>query len=159
MAKSMRYSLPATLILGAWCAVAAMPASAQIYKWIDAQGQVNYGDKPPLPKARELDGSTVTLSVYPAPRFPLRAAEVDSDVATLGRKIDSLQRQLDQERQARRDSTEAATRYDPCLSAPGPGCGYEGGYAPSPIVIRPTQGMRQPPGARRGAKIFPVGKI
>ena len=159
MAKSIPYSLPAILILGAWWTLAAPPASAQIYNWIDEKGNVNYGDKPPRNQSvRELDASTITLSVYEAPKFRQPDVAAGSDAASLGRKIDGLQRQLDRERLARQESAETEARYDPCQSAPGAGCAYNG-YAPWPIVVRPTRGLRQAPNFRKGAKIFPVGKV
>ena len=48
---------------------AALPlaARATLYKWVDEQGVVNYGDTPPAgaKKTTQLDESTSSLSVFP----------------------------------------------------------------------------------------------
>ncbi len=42
------------LVLFALLPVIVMPASAGVYKWVDENGNVIYGDKPPGPKAQKL---------------------------------------------------------------------------------------------------------
>jgi len=48
---------------------AALPlaARATLYKWVDEQGVVNYGDTPPAgaKKTTQLDEATSSLSVFP----------------------------------------------------------------------------------------------
>jgi Domain of unknown function (DUF4124) len=48
-------------------ALLATPALAQVYKWVDEHGMVNYGDKPPLRSkaAHALDEGAGSLSVVP----------------------------------------------------------------------------------------------
>jgi hypothetical protein len=38
---------PAGIVLAAWIALVAFPVDAQVKKWVDAKGQVHYGDVPP----------------------------------------------------------------------------------------------------------------
>ena len=48
-------------------ALFAVPALAEVYKWVDDSGKVNYGDKPPAggKAARPLDEDLGTLSLVP----------------------------------------------------------------------------------------------
>jgi hypothetical protein len=39
------------------------PALAEVYKWVDEAGKVNYGDKPPPGRARALDRDSGRVSV------------------------------------------------------------------------------------------------
>lgn len=52
----MRRIPPATCVLGLLLAGAAMHAVAEVYRWVDAQGRVHYGDRAPADGgARELE--------------------------------------------------------------------------------------------------------
>jgi Domain of unknown function (DUF4124) len=55
------------LMLSALCLAAPWGVRADVYKWIDEQGVVNYGDAPPQRArgARTLDSGAGTLSVVP----------------------------------------------------------------------------------------------
>ncbi len=58
-------STPAALIVLSILLAAAPPASAQLYKWVDDSGGVNYGDSPPA-SARDVRAvGPVSLSVVP----------------------------------------------------------------------------------------------
>lgn len=48
-------------------ALASTPALAQVYKWVDVSGKVNYGDRPPpeTKGARALDEESGLVSVVP----------------------------------------------------------------------------------------------
>lgn len=140
-------------IAGVWLGLVTMPASAQIYKWFDDKGNLNYGDKPPNKNdAQELDAGTSTLSVYEAPKYQQPGISTGPDASSLARKVDSLERQLELERQARRNLADAEARYDPCSVAPG--CGY----APWPVTGRSVQRLRAAPGLRKNLRSLPAGK-
>lgn len=116
------------LLASGHLAFAATPASSQIYKWMDDRGVVNYGNQPPENRnAKELDTSAITLSIYEAPKPRQVAATAGSEVASLSKKIDKLERQLEAEQQARRDTAEADARanqlaYDQCVAERGADC-------------------------------------
>lgn len=86
------------------CAAAALsgPAGGEIYKWVDENGVVNYGESPPQNgQSRLVDVERARLSVYtPA---PASAATADD---ALGQKIDRLERELARTR----SDSDAASR-------------------------------------------------
>jgi hypothetical protein len=55
------------LLFCAFCLAAPSPAQADVYKWVDERGVVNYGDRPPqrVKGARVLDLDAGSLSVVP----------------------------------------------------------------------------------------------
>ena len=55
------------LLFAAVVAVAPMPALAQLYKWVDADGTINYGDAPPkgAKDVRVLGKDAGNLTVVP----------------------------------------------------------------------------------------------
>jgi hypothetical protein len=81
--------------------VAAVPAGAhaEIYKWVDEKGVVNYGSKPPegARKLRQLDENASTVSTIPAP--PRAQVQRERELA-LEARIERLEREL-HERRAR----------------------------------------------------------
>jgi hypothetical protein len=144
MGRSIRFpALIPLLAAGACATFAAAPAWAQIYKWVDNHGVVNYSNKPPTNrKAKELDLSTIRVSVYPAEKPGQRAAEAaKSDVAALSDKIDRLQHQLEAERQARQyaaaDTRAAQVAYDQCLAERRVDCSgiHNSSYPYGPMVV------------------------
>lgn len=90
-----------------WLAVAAAgPASAELYKWVDEKGVVNYGDKPPAAarNVRALDDTNARLSVVPG--LPPETMQRERERAAESR-VEQLERQL-QESQARERSASYA---------------------------------------------------
>src|SRR5450759_1606785 len=170
MYKSTRFSALILLLMGSGCLTfAATPALAQIYKWVDERGVVNYGNQPPdNRKAKELDTNAITLSVYEAPKPRQGAEATRSDVASLGKKIDRLERQLEAERQVRRDVAEADTRaiqmaYDQCVAERGADCNdiYSRTYLPGSIAVlgRRLHRFHVAPSFRKSARNMPGGNI
>lgn len=112
--------------------LAAAPACAQLYKWVDGRGVTNYSNQPPADPeaARTLALVEDRLSVYTPDRALAQAVEASrkrSDQA-LAERIDSLERQLEAERRARQYSAAPAV-HDPCLSQ-GINCNGNSGYYP-----------------------------
>ena len=137
MDKSTRFSDLIPLLMAGVCATfSAAPAWAQIYKWVDDHGVVNYSNQPPANrKAKELDTSAIPVSIYEAEKPGHRAAAARSEAASLSDKIDRLERQLEAEREARQYAAAADARalqaaYDQCVAQRGVDCNgiYNGFY-------------------------------
>lgn len=111
--NAMRFSVLIPLLLVGVCSTfTAAPAWSQIYKWVNDRGVVNYSNQPPANrKAKALDLSAITVSVYEAEKPGQRAAApARSEVASLSDKIDRLERQLEAERQAGQYAASANAR-------------------------------------------------
>lgn len=136
-------------------ALAALPAQAEVYKWVDAKGQVNYSNAPPpsvAGKAQQVEERISVMGMDPA----VRAA------AERRFAYREQQEELDwQQRQQRAMYVQTATPtpspsyssgysgdYYPATYYGGYYGGYSGryygGYARRPIVNRPILGR---PGA------------
>jgi len=137
MDRATRLSdLTSLLMLGVCATFSAAPALAQIYKWVDDRGVVNYSGEPPADrKAQQLDTSAITVSVYETEKPGPWAVAARSEAASLSDKIDKLERQLEAERLARQYAAAADGRalqaaYDQCVSQRGVDCNgtYNGSY-------------------------------
>ena len=76
--------------------IAAAPAApAEIYRWVDERGVVNYGSKPPegAKKVRQLDENAVTVSTIPAPPPPSAERQRQRELA-LEARVERLEREL-----------------------------------------------------------------
>ncbi|HNB80250.1 MAG TPA: DUF4124 domain-containing protein [Rhodocyclaceae bacterium] len=96
------------LLLAAIMASLAGATAAEVYRWVDQNGVVNYGTAPPAGvKASPLDPGKVRLSVVASPPRPDRPAEPGS--ADLRARISRLESQLEEERRLRAlaDAAEA----------------------------------------------------
>jgi hypothetical protein len=136
---------PTVLGLFLFCSLAiALPASAQIYRWVDDRGVVNYANKPPAQgtRATRIDTQESRVSVIPIaqPRSGVAAAALAATPAPAGFPggtdrvtMDNLQAALDwrercfAERRVDCTSPTAATydfgaSYSP-ISAYGPPLG------------------------------------
>lgn len=52
----------------------ALPLHAEVYKWIDAEGKVQYGDAPPKgAKASKVSGGVMVVPAFSAPAAPASA--------------------------------------------------------------------------------------
>ena len=143
-------SLVSAMIL---VAAASSPAHAQIYKWVDEAGKTHYSDAAPVGGK----ASTIAdkVSVYtPDPTIIARAATRPSVNPALADRVDSLERQLQAERQARQQIELAA--YTQAQGDPG---AYP--YAlpvayPYPVHHRRPGGFRPFPGSN-GANVVGPG--
>jgi hypothetical protein len=85
-----------------------MPAGAEVYKWTDERGVVNYTSTPPKARAAErLNAEDSRLTVVPAPREELERAA-------------STARQLGRDRVARESATERERAATVQSAAPSP---------------------------------------
>jgi hypothetical protein len=86
----------AATLLVALLAAAIPAARAEICRWVDAKGVVNYGSRPPegARNVRQLDENAVTVSTIPAP--PRRDLQRQRELA-LEARIERLERELERE--------------------------------------------------------------
>lgn len=129
----------------------AAPAEAQVYKWVDDQGVVNYSSQPPASrKSVLLDPNSVSVSTYTPDETLTRTAGTMTSVneRTLAERIASLERKLDAERYTRQSLADAQARalerqYEQCLRDRRIDCDnggidpYFAPYAPAIVVFRP----------------------
>lgn len=86
------------------------PAGAEIYKWIDDTGVVNYSEHPPAGgKVRVVAPDQAPVTVYPA---PAPGKGVPSREAALDARVGELERQLARERQERERSAALAAERE-----------------------------------------------
>jgi len=114
-----RLHLRAWLIMLFVATFAASAASAELYKWIDERGVVNYSDQPPLdPKAAsKLATVEDRISVYTPDQALTQAIESrrqQQGNSALSERIASLERQLEAERRARQTAAAAVAQPAPC---------------------------------------------
>jgi hypothetical protein len=114
--------LPALIL-----ALAALPAQAEVYKWIDAKGQVNYSNAPPpslAGKAQIVEEQISVMGLDPAVR------------AWAERRFAAQERQEEidwQQRQRSMHIQPASTSYYPSSFYGG----YYGGYVRGPYLSPP----------------------
>jgi hypothetical protein len=126
--------------------LASVPAAnAQIFKWVDERGVVNYSNEPPPNGTAQRvapvqDRMSTSSAPTPAPSASTGASRADP----MQDRIESLERQLDQERRERSLPTdnEAERRrraYEECLRARGTDCDTLGelpaGVAPAVVFV------------------------
>jgi hypothetical protein len=134
--------------------LAAIPAYAQVYKWVDEHGVTNYSSEPPADRNAGVKPPTIAdrISVYapePAVQRAISAISLGKDRILSGR-IDSLERQLAAERQssqyaAAADARAAQAAYAQCLAERRVDCDYDSGYYPYGLGGVLTVVHRRPP--------------
>jgi uncharacterized protein DUF4124 len=145
MARFVAPSAVAALLL------VAAPAAAQVYKWVDDKGVVNYSNEaPPNRNSTVLDAKASRISVY-TPDDALKRGGASE--ASLSEKIDRLERRLDAERYARQRAADQQTqvmddRYDQCLRDRRVDCDYGdpyyAPYGPAIVMVRPSHFRSRP---------------
>src|SRR5262249_44829791 len=101
--------------LASLLALAAAPVLAQVYKWVDEKGVVNYSNEAPADrKATQLDPKAARVSIIGTDDSAKRAGTAhNASERVLAEKIDRLERKLDEERYARSVSgAQAQTAAD-----------------------------------------------
>ena len=164
----MRLILSSALVV---VSLTAFPALAQVYKWVDEKGVVNYSNEAPVNgKATQLDPKSSRLSIVGTSGAQKTVLASASDSA-LSEKLDRIERKLDAERYARGVSDAQAQAaadswYQQCQRDRRVDCDYAGmdpyydGYWPyygAVVAARPR--FRQRPFAHQPiAKSKPVGR-
>jgi hypothetical protein len=136
--------MPAPLLVAAvLLAVPAAVSADQIYRWVDASGNVTFSSTPPPGAAAQ----PVELPPSPTPAQVEAARERERSIQDLGTQL-SQQRadreaQLAEERQATR-AQAAPSPVEPIQD--GGGATDSGWWVPAYPPIRPPLGPRPPPG-------------
>src|SRR5262245_3660702 len=118
--------------LGSILALAAWPVLAQVYKWVDDKGVVNYSNEAPADrKSTQLDPKSSRLSIIAADDSLKRSATPSVGDRVLSEKIDRLERKLDADRYARavaeqQSQAAADSWYQQCLRDRRVDCDYAG---------------------------------
>jgi len=113
-------------------ALAAWPVLAQVYKWVDEKGVVNYSNEAPADrKSTQLDPKSSRVSTIASDESLKRPSATTPGERMLSEKIDRLERKLDAERYARSVSeaqmqTAADAWYQQCLRDRRVDCDYGG---------------------------------
>jgi Domain of unknown function (DUF4124) len=142
-------------------AAASAPVHAQVYKWVDEAGQTHYSDKAPAGKKSR--AVVDRISVYASDPSPVRAMASAGAVPGLSDRVDSLERQLYAERQARQqlelaayDAQASQAAYERCFADRRVDCDGYDGYGPYavPIAVVPVR-HRRPIRVRAGNVVGP----
>jgi hypothetical protein len=93
----------------------SMPALAQLYKWVDANGQVHYSDKPPPASAKP----EKTLNIRNVPSAPAPPSEGGTVTAKSAaeRDLEFRKRKVEQEEEQKKAAAEAETERQNCARA------------------------------------------
>lgn len=150
----MRAIFSAAVILpGALVLACALPAHAQVFKWVDEKGVVNYSAAPPGGKTARAVEVPARVSNYTPPPAETRPARAQDDA--LRQRVAKLEADLERERrerveaqaaQSRADRDEEARKraLDNCLRNRGVDCEGESRsviyYPTQPVVV-----VRRPP--------------
>ena len=140
-------------ILTSVFALIAVPALAQVYKWVDDKGVVNYSTEAPANrKATQLDPKASRLSIV-GTDDARKGTMLATNEQSLSQKIDRLEKKLDAERYARsvadsqtlaQSQAAADSWYQQCQRDRRVDCDYAGmdpyyGYGPYggywPVVV------------------------
>ena len=149
--------------------VAAAPAHAQVYKWVDERGITNYSGEPPKDAKTQSKARIVedTLSVYTPPKAVTQAIEDarEQRKSPLAEKVDDLERQLEAERRARQSAATAAAEAR-AAAAEATSAGTINGtwYPPGAVIVprghhRVLPQARLKPGTTAGNVVGPEGYI
>ena len=135
----------------------ALPALAQVYKWVDENGVTNYSSKLPANVGAGTKLHTVAekITVYTPDKALVQAmqamqAPTRKTDAVLSEKIDRLERQLEAERRARQyaaaiQTSAAQAAYEQCLAARRVDCDSYDAYMPyRPAVFVSSRGRQMP---------------
>ncbi len=147
-------------------------ASAQVYRWIDERGGVNYGNKPPanarnVTVMNESDGKVSTVPGLTPQQLEAGRERADQ------RRMDRLERELEIERRANRVNRSQSGDYqswleqcraerrvdcdDPSRGAIAPGYAWGGPAWVAPPVVRPPLPPRPVPVPPQQQQPWPQG--
>lgn len=144
----------------------AAPAFAQVYKWVDERGVVNYSSEAPAHRTSTvLDPKSVRVSTYTSDDAQKRTVTTlpSAGESVLSEKIDRLERKLDAERYARQSlmggqiQAGADSWYDQCARDRRVDCDYAGadpyyyGSYYGPVVVAGRPHAHPHPNVRKNA--------
>jgi len=92
----------------------SVSASAQLYKWVDADGKVHYSDKAPPANAKQEKKLNIRNEPAPAPATAEQAAPAKSYV---DQDLEYRKRKVEQEEARKKSEAEAETERQNCARA------------------------------------------
>ena len=99
-------TIPAPVALALAMLLAAVAAHAQVYRWVDEQGKVHYGERPPAgAKASPVEDRLATPPGAPAPQAAPGTAQQERDFQ---------RRRMEREQQEARDQKAADKARQQC---------------------------------------------
>ena len=99
MTRLFSQSMGLTLAILAGSLGLISSADAEVFRWVDAQGAVTYSNQPP--SDRNLRYRKVDASVPQASGMAMPSDRTDRKAGEIAIRVESLERQIEQERQAR----------------------------------------------------------
>lgn len=80
----------------------AVSASAEVYRWVDERGVVNYGSRPPPgSKAKPVSADDSRVRVVPAPAKPAATTPASAEQTAVRDRLGRLESQVEEERRLR----------------------------------------------------------
>jgi len=141
----MKLRLAILTLLPTLMLLAAAPAQAELYKWVDAKGVTNYSSTPPTGQAKAATVVEDRVSVIPADPSWKEAAAMSA-----ARPDYAAEEWLQRQRlMALKESYSPVSYPDPYYS--GYGYGYYPGYAYPVARARAVRAVVGPQAAPRGA--------
>jgi len=92
----------------------SMSASAQLYKWVDADGKVHYSDRPPPASAKQEQKLNIRNAPVPPPAAEESAATAKSYTE---QELEFRKRKVEQEEAQKKAAAEAETDRQNCARA------------------------------------------
>lgn len=91
---------------------------AQVYKWVDSSGKVQYGDQPPPSnkiQKLKVEKSSPTVQSAEGEKTPVAKSMADKEIEFRKRRVEAEEAQKKQDKQA----NEAKQKQDNCINARG----------------------------------------
>jgi hypothetical protein len=132
----MRLHIAMTLTL-----LAAVPAmAADVYRWVDENGVVNFSDT--APRGAETGGAVDTVTLQDAAPKDQEPGQDIYHVAAQAERMQALRDEMEKEREARREQQRRAAQQPAAPSSSGVNYGYPYAY---PAYGRPPLRPGRPP--------------
>jgi hypothetical protein len=95
------------------------PAHAQLYKWVDSEGKVQYSDKPPPAGASREQKLNIPKNPPAAagPAAPVADGEPTSPQNAADKEMDFRKRKVEEDLARQKGETEERQRQDQCINA------------------------------------------
>lgn len=101
-----------TLALGA-------PAHAELYKWVDSEGRIQYSDRPPPPGASKEQRLNIPRNPPAAaiPAAPAAEGQPAEPKTAADKEVDYRKRKVDEEQARQKSEAEEKQRQEQCINA------------------------------------------
>jgi len=106
------------ILLLLFIALLACNANAEVYKWVDSTGKVQYGDQPPSnnkTKKLKVEASPSAVQSTGSEKAPAAKSMMDKEIEFRKRRVESEEAQKKQDKQA----NETKQKQENCINARG----------------------------------------